>query len=160
MFINTTQTNEKYMYACYTHFIYVTYMLHMFLLQYMSVCDVSPMKPQPLYIACIRESAREGGSCEMTRQGCQCVGEGGRGHSPPAQVAAAAEGVGGPDGPCPMRPHPSAAHADQRRARRDGRTRPRTSAGGKQSAGPSRIAFRQLGNVCRRIKNRLQGPLK
>ena len=109
------------MYACYTHVIYVTYTLHMFLLQYMSVCDVSPMKPQPLYIACIRESAREGGGGEMTRQGCQCVGEGGRGHSPAAQASAAAEGGGGPDGPRPMRPHPSAAHADQRRDGRDGR---------------------------------------
>ena len=50
---------------------------------------------------------------------------GGNGHSPAAQAAmAAAAGGGGPDGPRPMRPNPSAAHADQRRARRDGRTRP------------------------------------
>ena len=50
------------------------------------------------------------------------------GHLPTGQAAAAATKGGGPDGPRPMQPHPSAAHADQRRARSDdGRARPRTS---------------------------------
>ena len=63
----------------------------------------------------------------MTGEGCACGWECGRGHSLSAQAAAAAEGGGGPDGPRPMRPHPSAAHADQRRARHNGRNRPRTN---------------------------------
>ena len=62
----------------------------------------------------------------VKRQGASECG-GGKGHSLPAQAVAAAEGGGSPDGPRPIRPHPSAAHADQRRARRDGRTRPRKS---------------------------------
>ena len=65
----------------------------------------------------------------MTGEGCECVAEGGRGHShpAPATTAAAAKRGGGPDDPRPMRPHPSATHADQRRARRDGCARPRSS---------------------------------
>ena len=45
----------------------------------------------------------------------------------PSAQAAAAAGDGGPDRLRPMRPHPSAAHTNQRRARRDGHARSSTS---------------------------------
>ena len=88
----------------------------------MSVCDIyeiSPMEPQPLY------TAREGGGGELRRMRV-CVSEVAGGTHKLRRPRRTRKG-GGPDRPRPIRPHTSAAHIDQRHARRDGRARPRTS---------------------------------
>ena len=120
------------------------------------------MKRQPLNIPSSWVSATEGGGGER-RAKDESVGERDREHSPTNKVAAAAEGGGSPDGPRPIRPHPSAAHADQRRARHDGRARPRTSSLAAASFAPQRklgdhTRARQAGRVTRHLLIRVLAP--